>query len=122
MTQIAFLTDWARDVVGVTFWVCVAFPLVVSFVWPWWKSEWGWNIILLEAAIALTLLRGVLISEFGFAFGSLPLLWVAVLSLTLVPIVVVWRGFLIIRTQLSDSTPVTAKEVPDGTHADDCHG
>ena len=65
MTQAQFLADAGQRLINGVFIVSVLFPVVTTFFWAWWRSEWGWNIILLEACIAATLLPTVLLIDFG---------------------------------------------------------
>ena len=102
MTEAHLLLMVEEIALQAAFWASAVFPLVTSLFWPWWQSEWGRNIIALEAAIALTLLPDILIIEFGMVPGSTPghvLLWTATVSLCLVTVIIVWRGALIFRAQ-----------------------
>lgn len=98
MTQLHVLRDWADIAAGVAFWVCLLWPLAVRTYWPWNKHEWGWNIVIKIELISLALLASVLHTEFGVQFG-LALLWTEVLAVTAIPLVVIWRAWIIWRAQ-----------------------
>ena len=102
MTQAQFLADAGQRLINGVFIVSVLFPVVTTFFWAWWRSEWGWNIILLEACIAATLLPTVLLIDFGI--DDIPLRWIQAVSLLLVGMVIIWRGLLIWRTQRAGNT------------------
>jgi hypothetical protein len=83
------------------FWSSAAFLLVISIVWPFWKSFWGINIVMLELAIALALLPGILMHDFGLhVLSNSAVGWIEVVALWLVGIIVIWRGGLIITEQV----------------------
>lgn len=104
MTQLRFLVDWENAAVGVTFWVCLLWPLVVRTFWAWNRSEWGWNMALKTEMLAVATLPVILHREFGVQPGY-PLLWVAVVGITVIPLVVLWRTWLIWRTQRRGEDP-----------------
>lgn len=103
MTQAQLIHDIDIWVIWFVFAVSVTFPVVTGAFWPWWRSAWGWNIVLLELAIALALFPAWLsivftglTERFLLAFE-----WLQIGSVSLVGIVVVWRTFLIWRTQVN---------------------
>jgi hypothetical protein len=98
VTALQFLHDWATWASGVAFWVCLSWPAVVRTFWPWHRDEWGWNMVIKTELIALALLASILKTEFGVQPG-LALLWVAVVAVTLIPIVIGWRTMIIWRAQ-----------------------
>jgi hypothetical protein len=102
VTQAQFLADAGQRLINGVFIVSVLFPVVTTFFWAWWRSEWGWNIILLEACIAATLLPAVLLIDFGI--DDITLRWIQAAALLLVGAVIIWRGVLIWRTQRAGST------------------
>lgn len=83
--------------VNVGFFVSLAFPVVTRFFWPWNRSTWGWNTVLIELSIAGCLFPSVLRLDFGLA--DLALAWTQVAFLGTVPMNVIWRAFIIWRTQ-----------------------
>jgi len=98
VTQLQVLREWADIAVGVTFWVCLLWPALVRPFWPWHQHEWGWNMVIKTELLALALLSAVLKIEFGVTSG-LALLWIEVLAVSAIPPVVVWRAWIIWRSQ-----------------------
>jgi hypothetical protein len=97
-----YLITLARWGVNAAFWPAVAFMAFAWTVWPFWKSQWGLNIILLELAIALALISSVLSVDFGLHIAdNVVLAWVEIVSLFLVGAIITWRGFLIMSSQLT---------------------
>ena len=95
---VAELTNWGLNV---AFWAATSFLLVISIVWPWWKSQWGTNIMLLELAITLALLPTTLSRDFGLhVLSNATAAWLEVAALWLVGIIIIWRGGMIITEQL----------------------
>jgi hypothetical protein len=92
------LTHWG---VNFAFWSALSFAVFSGVVWPWWKSQWGVNIVLLELAIAFALAGPVLSVDFSFHTStSHAFAWVQLTALWLVGIIIFWRGFLVLSTQL----------------------
>ena len=91
------LIDVANAEVMVGFWVSLAFPFVTRFFWPWNKSWWGWNIVVLDLSIAGTLFPSWLFLTFHAS--DIWLQWIQVFFLGLVVVNVVWRTVMIWRTQ-----------------------
>jgi hypothetical protein len=84
------------------FWAAFLFPVVTAFYWPWWRHPWGWTIVGLDFAIALALLGGILVIEFGMVPGSTPghvFSWIEAIALWLIPVIIVWRAVLTFITQ-----------------------
>jgi hypothetical protein len=97
----SYLIALAKWGMNLAFWSAVLFVLLSGWVWPWWKSFWGMNILLLEVAIALALLGSVITTDFGVhLISNLMLAWTTTTSLWLVGIIIIWRGFLVISSQL----------------------
>lgn len=96
-----YLIELVKWGINVAFWPAIAFTPVISFFWPWWKSFWGINIVTLELAIALALIVSIVHTDFGVAVVSnLALAWTEVIALWLVGIIIIWRGALVIITQV----------------------
>lgn len=96
-----YLIELAKLGVNVAFWPAFLFTPLISFVWPWWKSFWGINIVTLEIAIMLALINAVLSTDFGLhVTNSVALAWVEIAALYLVGAIVTWRGFLVIIEQV----------------------
>jgi hypothetical protein len=98
MTQLQFLREWSVYAVGVAFWVCFLWPAAMRVIWPWNRSEWGWNMVIKTEMIALALFPSVLRTEFGVQAG-LFLEWVVVAAVTAIPLVITWRSWIIYRAQ-----------------------
>lgn len=102
MTQGQLLTDVGKWAIVATFYVTALFPVVTAVFWRWWESWWGRNIVALELAMAVTLLGAWLRYTFGLsAASSLTMRWVDTLALCTVPVIVSWRGAMIIGQQRS---------------------
>jgi hypothetical protein len=87
----------------VAFWVCFTWPAVVRVFWPWNRSVWGWNMVLKTEMVALALLASVLHTEFGIQPG-LPLEWTVVAAVTAIPVIVLWRTWIIYKLQSDGGT------------------
>ena len=97
MTQAQLLADIGAWLVNIAFIATALFPAVTALYWPWWNSAWGWNIVTLEACIAVTLLPAWLYRD--FRIDNIGLRWTSTAAFTLVIVVVVWRAFMIWHTQ-----------------------
>lgn len=98
MTQLQFLTGWVMSGAGVAFWTCALWPGITAVFWPWWRHQWGLNMVIKTELIALGLLATVLHREFG-VMNVYVLLWTTAVAVTLIPVVVAWRTVLIWRGQ-----------------------
>lgn len=92
-----------------SFWTMIGVGLVTTMVWPWWRSFWGVNLISLDGSISLALFPAMLSIDFGInrfdnAWGA----WIEIVSITLAGLIVLWRGLLVMITQMrgSEITPV----------------
>jgi hypothetical protein len=95
------LADFINYGANVAFWASVSFFFLTSLVWPWWRSFWGVNIIALEGALGLALLPFIMSYDFGVHIvSSLVFAWVEGVSLWLIGVIIVWRGFLVVSQQL----------------------
>lgn len=92
------LQDWGAVAIGVAFWSCLVWPAVVRLFWPWNHDVWGWNMALKTEMIALALLPTILKLEFGVSPG-IGLLYVEVVAITLIPVILAWRTWIIWRAQ-----------------------
>jgi hypothetical protein len=100
MTPPQYLLDIAEWSVNCAFWSSITFTVLITPVWPWWKSFWGVNIISLEIAISLALLGSVLETDFGLSINPVLLLWITASAVWLVAGIITWRGFLVLSAQL----------------------
>ena len=102
MIQSPVLREIAVIGIQAGFWAAVMFPVLTAWYWPWWKHQWGWTVVCLDAAIAFALLGDIMVIEFGLRPGSTPghvLAWVEAISLCLIPVIIVWRAALVFVTQ-----------------------
>lgn len=114
MTQEQFLHNYSEVLLNVTFIVSMLFPFVIASWWKWWESQWGKNMVLLELSIAVTILPSILFVDWHIDAAALH--WMQAAGFTLVPIVVIHRTYLIIRTQREGAVKVRKKrEDPDAT-------
>jgi hypothetical protein len=90
--------EWLEIASVFTFWVSFAFPLAVSLIWPWWRSDWGRNIVALEACIWLSLAPAPLHVMFGVQYGPF-LAWFQVAAVFGAGLIVIWRAVMIWRIQ-----------------------
>jgi hypothetical protein len=107
VTQGQLIIDSINDGVNVAFIVTLLFPLVglprigrlkLGF-WPWYKSDWGWNMVAFDACVSLALLpiwahRALNLDSNSYFFG-----WMEAASIWLIPAIVLWRVFLIWQAQ-----------------------
>jgi hypothetical protein len=85
----------------VTFFTAVAFIVLYSVVAPWWRSPLGRNVVALDASISMTLLPSVVHHFFGVSAALDPVFtWFTVISFGLVPCVIAWRAWILLRIQL----------------------
>lgn len=99
MTQAHLLLDLDVAAVWAAWTAAVLFPFVTGFYWPWWRSEWGWNIITLEIGLALAVTPAWLHYVFGLQATSFPFRWFQVAAIFFIAFVIIWRAVLIWRTQ-----------------------
>jgi hypothetical protein len=99
---IRILGEWGLNL---SFIVPFLFPFVVRTYWDWTKSSWGWNIISLELAISLAVLRSFIIVDFHVTRGSEWFDWLTVASLWAIPVIVVWRAYIIWHRQRHIANP-----------------
>jgi len=82
--------DWE---INACFVVSLLFPVVTRLYWPWHKSSWGWNIVMLEIGIAAAIFPSWLFIDFGISSQTLEL--IQAIALALVFVNVVWRAVMI---------------------------
>lgn len=99
---IKILGEWG---VNAAFIIPFLFPFVVRLYWDWTKSSWGWNIVTLELAIALALIRSFLVVDFNISRGAIWFEWLTVVSLWAIPIIIVWRAYIIWHRQRHVENP-----------------
>lgn len=84
------------------FWVSLAFVLVVSTYWPWWKTDVGWTIILEAVGLGLLLMPSTTGLEFGWNTSDLFWQWFVAICFTFVFVIMPWRAVVIWRRQRYD--------------------
>lgn len=99
MTQLQLLDDLAVIGVGILFWVCAVFPILIAIVWPWWQSWWGRNIASLEISLAVAFLPSILKLEFGVVPNTFLFGWLVVAAVFSAATIVIWRGVMIFLAQ-----------------------
>ena len=106
MTQLEFLHDWLSIVVNVVCWTSLAFPIVTASFWPWWQSHWSQNVVIYEICIGLATLGTTVAHDWGLpAHSLLAFYWLMAISLTLIPVIVIWRTLILFRSQRSGAEP-----------------
>jgi hypothetical protein len=94
--------DIIDDGVSVGFIVALLFPFVglpkIGF-WPWWQSDWGWNLVAFDFCVALALLpvwlhRFFNLDQFAYYFG-----WIQAVSIWGIPAIILWRVVMIWLSQ-----------------------
>lgn len=86
------------------FWSSVVFILGYTAASPWWRYKVGRAMVVLDAAITLTLLPSAARYMFGVSPHGHVLLWYAGFSLVLVGLISLWRLWVVWSVQ-SDATP-----------------
>jgi hypothetical protein len=95
-----FVGDYGEVITLASFFAAVGFVALYSVLAPWWKTPLGRSIVALDTAVAMTVAPSVLHFVFGvtslksetFAFFTLG-------AFTMIPIIIVWRGWLLWRLQ-----------------------
>jgi len=107
VTQAELLLDLLNDAVAVAFPIAILFPLIglpkIGF-WPWYQSSWGWNLVIFDLVVAIAVLPSWLHRVLGMNPETLYFEWILVVSLWSIPIIVLWRTFLIWRAQRNIET------------------
>jgi len=98
MSQMQFLGDWIQDVVLAGF-VSAFLFFATSLFYPWWKSEFGWNVMALDVAIGLALTPAFLHRVFNVPVTSIWFLYVEAAALSAVPVIVAWRIWVFYKIQ-----------------------
>jgi hypothetical protein len=113
MTQAQLLADIIHDGVSVAFIVSVLFPIIglphfrlwptqwrvrIGF-WPWWQSDWGWNLIAFDYCAALALLPAFLHRFFGLNPDTYLFGWIEAISIWGIPAIILWRTVMIWLSQ-----------------------
>lgn len=99
MTQVQVALDCINWGINVAFVITMLFPIGVRPFWNWADSDWGWNIITFDAIVALALLPTWLHHTIGINGGTFIFLWIEAGSIWAVPVVVLWRAWIIYQVQ-----------------------
>jgi hypothetical protein len=92
----------------VAFCTTVGFIVLYSVVARWWESALGRCIVALDGSVALTLLPSVLHHAFGWSTIGTPFFaWFSLVSFSAVPLVVAWRGWILLRIQFGHTPQVS---------------
>ena len=101
MTWQRFVADYGEIVTLAAFFAAVGFVTLYTYLAPWYKSSLGRSIVALDSALALTVLPSVLHFLFGVSvLESKPFAIFALSSFTTIPLIIVWRGYLLWRIQV----------------------
>lgn len=98
MTQFQFLADWIEDAIIIAFVCAILFP-AIGFIYRWWDSSFGWNMIVFDFAVGLALFPAFLHRVFNVNATSYAFLYIEALSITAVPVIVLWRVWAIYGIQ-----------------------
>lgn len=100
MGQAQLVADLTNDVVMLAFAASVLFIVVYSALAPWWRSEIGRALIVMDAGLALVLGPSVLHRLFGLTLvTSIGFAWYYLASIAIVAGSTFWRTYLIAKTQ-----------------------
>ena len=105
MTQFQFLTDWIQDAIFAGFLAAALFPFV-GIYFPWWRHEFGWNLIAFDLAIGIALLPAFLHRVFGVPVTGLVYTYVVAIALTSIPVILIWRAYVLYREQKAGAREV----------------
>lgn len=98
MTQIQILNDWIQDAVLVGFFASLLFPFV-GLYFPWWRHQFGWNLIAFDGAITIALFPAFLHRVFGVPLIGLGYMYTVAVALTAIPVIVAWRAIVLYQAQ-----------------------
>jgi hypothetical protein len=99
MNQLQFLLDYIEVVVLAAFFVSLFLPILTLPFWRWYRDSFGVNLNLKDFAIALALLASFLHYLFGVDPMDLWFKYVQSVAITAIPIILIWRFFIIIKEQ-----------------------
>jgi hypothetical protein len=105
---------WGVRILG---WVTLLFPLVNAAFWPWWKTGWGWNLITFDMGVFISILPSWLGVTFGIR-DNMSVYWIEIIGVDLVILNVVWRTYIIIRTQVRGRNHDSASRVRRGVSSE----
>jgi hypothetical protein len=114
VTQEQFLMDAAAWIINIIFWSGLVSPILVGTFWPWRESHWGQNIMSFDICVSLALLGSVIKHDWGFP-GSwlLGFEWLELVSLSCIPVIIVWRTVMIWKRQRNALHEAPGKNFPE---------
>lgn len=102
MTQAQLVADLTADVVLAAFVASVAFIVLYTALAPWWRTDIGRALVMLDAGVALTLGPSVAYRFLGFKVAdTLGFSWYFLVTLTMVAGAIIWRTVIMTREQLA---------------------
>lgn len=85
-----------RDGLQAIFYSCIAFVVITSFYWPWWKTALGWSLAAKTIALPLAIAPFMVSVYFGPRLEeSRWLQWAAAVGVLAVPPILVFRAIVI---------------------------
>src|ERR1700760_2009993 len=99
MNQAQLVADVINWGINIAFVITLAFPIGVRPFWNWTDSDWGWNIIAFDSVVSLALLPAWLHLTIGINPSGLGFLWVEAGSIWSIPVIVIWRAWIIYNVQ-----------------------
>lgn len=112
-----FIMSVQADEVVITFFASIGFIVLYTILAPWWRSPLGRNLVAFDAALSLTLLPSVVHHTFGVNSALSPAFaWFTVGAFAAVPLVIVWRAWILLRVQVGwqDDTEPAGRHAKDG--------
>jgi hypothetical protein len=114
VTQAQLVADLTSDVVMAAFAASVLFIVTYTALAPWWRSQIGRSLIVLDTGLALVLAPSVLHRLLGVTLTtSLGFAWYYLASLALVAGSTLWRTWIVARVQWKARRKPQAGEVRD---------
>lgn len=99
MTQAHLAVDVINWGINVAFISSALFPIAIRPIWKWTDSDWGWNTVAFDIAIAIALLPVWLHRTFNFSPSSPMFLWIQAASICAIPVLIIWRCWIIWQVQ-----------------------
>jgi hypothetical protein len=109
MTWQQFVADYGQIITTVAFFAAIAFIILYTVLAAWWRSSLGRSIVALDAAVALTVAPSVLHFLFGVtSLQSETFAYFTLGAFTCIPLIIVWRGWMLWRLQVGSRKGPTA--------------
>jgi len=116
-STLAFIMSVQADEVVITFFASIGFIVLYTVLAKWWLSPLGRNLVAFDSALSLTLLPSVVHHTFGVSSALSPAFaWFNVGAFAAVPLVIVWRAWILLRVQVGwqDDTEPARKHASGG--------